>query len=447
MRQMSHSVSSPDAAGGPRGPGAAMALDPIDVADYLLEQLLSHSATAAWLEPREAGIHRATIEQRGDIVATYELDDGLGDAVLARLALLADLDLASREGQAGVTRVRQGQTVEEVVVAMRVTEWGLSGEVRLQSGRITEVAAAGGAPGAPLREVFDPGTLIGAYRVCRELGRGGMGVVYDVEHTVLGKHFAMKVLSGEQLEDDPTSAQRFVREARAAARIEHPGIVAVSDFGTLPDGRSYLVMELLRGRALGEILAEGGPLAPERAVRLCRMTAEALRVAHAAGVIHRDLTPSNVFTVGEGPEERVVLVDFGQAISIDDPESEGVPDGPPGMVIGTPHYMSPEQIRGRDTDSRTDLYSLGIVLHELLGGEPPFDGETARDIALAHLQSPPPAATSPHQELPIELVQVIQRLLAKDVEDRVASAAELAATLERVEHLLGRRGWRRWLAS
>ena len=445
---MSDSVSSSDAVGGPHRPGAAAtALDPIDVADYLLEQLLSQVATAAWLEPREAGLHQVTIEHRGEVVGRFDLDDGLGDAVMARLGIMAELDLATREGQAGVTRVRQGDATEEVVVALRVSEWGLSGEVRLLSERITEVAAAGASSGGLLAEVFSPGTSIGAYRVCCELGRGGMGVVYEVEHAVLGKHFAMKVLSGEQLAQDPSSAQRFVREARAAARVEHPGIVAVSDFGTLADGRSYLVMELLRGRGLGEILADGGPLEPERAVRLCRMTAEALRVAHAAGVIHRDLTPSNVFTVGEGPEERVVLVDFGQAISIDDPESEGVPDGPPGMVIGTPHYMSPEQIRGRDTDGRTDLYSLGIILFELLSGEPPFDGETARDIALAHLQNPPPPATSPHQDLPLELVQVIERLLAKQTDERVASAAEVVASLERVETLLGRRGWRRWLAS
>jgi predicted Ser/Thr protein kinase len=423
--------------------------DAIDVADHLLSLLLGEAATSVWFDPRGGGVHELGVEHRHEAVGTFRIEGGVGDAVVARLGLLAGLDLASASSQAGTARVRQGDRSTEVVVSLRGGALGLGGELRLFAERPTAVSGSGARGTGPLPELFEPGTRLGGYCIERELGRGGMGVVYEVEHAVLGRRFALKVLSADVMQRDPASARRFVREARAAARIRHPGIVEVTDFGTLGDGRPYLVMEKLDGKSLQQIQIADGALDPLRAVRLLRSAAEALAVAHERGVVHRDLTPANVFVLGaeagdDSQPTRVVLVDFGSATT-PEPEHADVPDGPPGTVIGTPHYMAPEMIRGRGSDSRTDLYALGTILYELVTGAPPYDADSARGIALMHLEARIPRLHSPHQELPEELIQLSGRLLAKDPDGRPQSAGEVAFTLERIEALLGRRGWRRWL--
>jgi serine/threonine-protein kinase len=422
--------------------------DAVDVADHLLALLLTEAATSVWFDPRGGGVHDVGVERRHEAVGTYRIDGGLGDAVIARLSLLAGLDLASPASQVGTAGVRHGERTTEVVMSMRGGPLGLGGELRLFADRPTPVAGARGT-GPQLPEIFDTGTRLGGYWIERELGRGGMGVVYEVEHAVLGRRFALKVLSGDVMLRDPASARRFVREARAAARIRHPGIVEVTDFGTLGDGRPYLVMEKLDGKSLQHILLDEGALEPLRAVQLLKSAAEALAVAHERGVVHRDLTPANVFVLGADAGDasqptRVVLVDFGSATT-PEPEHADVPDGPPGTVIGTPHYMAPEMIRGRGSDTRTDLYAMGTVLFELIAGAPPYDADTARGIALMHLDARVPRLHSPHQELPEELIQLSARLLAKEPDGRPQSAGEVAFTLERIEGLLTRRGWRRWL--
>ncbi len=425
-----------------RGP----AVDAIDIADYLLELILRQVAICAWLEPKSDGVHEAIIEQRGGTLDGFTLGEGLGDAVLARLALLCEIDLLSGGSGAGTARIRQGERAMEVVVTTRVTDSGLAGELRTIEERVTQVAGSAVVLDGRLSEEFAPGTRIGTYEIVHQIGRGGMGIVYEVEHTVLGKRFAMKVLASAVLARDPASSRRFVREARAAARVRHPGIVDVTDFGTLRDGRPYLVMELLSGLALHEVAAEAGALSavePLRATRIMHQVCQALAAAHSCGVVHRDLTPANVFVMPDDEIDRVVLVDFGSAIT---PETAGeANDGPPGVVIGTPHYISPEQLRGRPGDARSDIYSVGIILFELLTGSPPFDGPSARDIALLHLQAEVPRIESPHGELPEELVRIVQHCMAKQPEDRFASATELSAALDRVESMMSRRGWRRWL--
>ncbi|HWM88801.1 MAG TPA: serine/threonine-protein kinase [Kofleriaceae bacterium] len=422
------------------------AIDAIDIADYLLELIVRQAATCVWLEPKPDGVHTVAIEQRGGTLGGFALGDGMGDAVLARLALLCEIDLLSGGSGAGTARVRQGERTSEVVVTTRVTDSGLAGELRTLEERVTQVAGTAAVLDGRLSEEFTPGTRIGTYQIARQIGRGGMGIVYEVEHTVLGKRFAMKVLASSVLARDSSSSRRFVREARAAARVRHPGIVDVTDFGTLRDGRPYLVMELLSGQALHELAAEAGALTalePLRAARIMHQVCHALGAAHSCGVVHRDLTPANIFVLPDGDSERVVLVDFGSAST---PEHDAeVNDGPPGVVIGTPHYISPEQLRGRPGDARSDIYAVGIILFELLSGNPPFDGASARDIALQHLQAEIPPIESPHGELPEELVRIVHRCMAKQPEDRFASATELIAALDRIENMMNRRGWRRWL--
>jgi serine/threonine-protein kinase len=425
--------------------------DAVDIADHLLSLLLSETATSVWFDPRGGGVHDLCVEHRHEALGTYRIDGGIGDAVVARLALLAGLDLAASGSQAGTACVRQGDKNTEVVVSLRSGSLGLGGELRSFADRPTPVTTrpSGRAGSAQLPEVFESGTRIGGYWIERELGRGGMGVVYEVEHAVLGRRFALKVLSGDVMVRDPASARRFVREARAAARIRHPGIVEVTDFGTLADGRPYLVMEKLEGKSLQQIVMSDGALDPGRAVRLLKSAAEALAIAHDRGVVHRDLTPANVFVLGadagdETQPTRVVLVDFGSATT-PEPEHADVPDGPPGTVIGTPHYMAPEMIRGRGGDTRTDFYALGTILFELVAGAPPYDADTARGIAMQHLEARIPRLFSPHQELPEELVQLSGRLLAKEPDARPQTATEIALAFDRIEALLARRGWRRWL--
>jgi len=441
MTSSSHAAGALDGLS-ERAPG----VDAIDVADYLLELILRQAAVCAWLEPKADGVHEVAIETRSGGLDGFSLRDGLGDAVLARLALLCEIDLLSGGSAAGTARIRQGERVSEVVVTTRVTDSGLSGELRSLEERVTQVAGNAVVLDGQLSEEFAPGTRIGTYQIARQIGRGGMGIVYEVEHSVLGKRFAMKVLASAVLTRDRSSSRRFVREARAAARVRHPGIVDVTDFGALRDGRPYLVMELLNGRALHELAAEAGALSaiePLRALRILHQVCQALAAAHSCGVVHRDLTPANVFVLPDGETERVVLVDFGSAIT---PEHDGeISDGPPGVVIGTPHYISPEQLRGRPGDSRSDIYSVGIILFELLTGSPPFDGPSARDIALQHLQAEIPRIDSPHGELPEELTRIVHRCMAKQPDDRFSSATELCAAIERVEIMMARRGWRRWL--
>ncbi len=416
----------------------------VELGDFFLQLVIERAASSVWFEPDQDGAVRISVELGSDVVGVTHIDAELAEAVLTRLALIAGVSPSHRESQAGTARVRSGGRITEVIVTARVTDQGTAGELRRLE-RATPVRT-GAIDVAELSEILSPGMHVGPYLVVEPLGRGGMGLVYEVEHEVLKRRFAMKVLDSAVLRRDPLSSRRFVREARAAARVQHPGIVGVSDFGTLPDGRPYLVMDFVRGRTVFQLRVDEGALAPERALRLARHIADALAAAHEGGVVHRDLTPANVFVTGEGDAERVVLVDFGSAVS-PDPESADVPDGPPGVVIGTPHYMSPEHIQGQGTDARADLYGVGVLLYELLSGDVPYDGPTARDIVLAHVRKPIPRVTSPRGELPDEIAALVTRMLAKDPDDRVQTARELATELDRCIEILGNRrgGWRRWL--
>ncbi|MFN0247490.1 MAG: protein kinase domain-containing protein [Kofleriaceae bacterium] len=275
------------------------------------------------------------------------------------------------------------------------------------------------------------GSTIGAYRVLKQLGEGGMGSVWLAEHTMLGRRAAIKVLHTE-FSSRPEFVQRFFNEARAATAIEDPGIVQIFDFGQHTDGSAYIVMELLDGEAVDKRLQRQGTLDVPSALRLMRQIASTLGAAHNRGIVHRDLKPENLFIVRD-PEvnggERAKVLDFGIAKLTAD--SANKVRTQTSAVMGTPTYMSPEQCRGAGhVDQRSDVYALGCVLFHMLVGRPPFVSEGIGDLIVMHMTTEPPVpSTMRHGGLPREIDQVILRCLAKNPAQRFASGSELAMAL------------------
>jgi serine/threonine protein kinase len=260
------------------------------------------------------------------------------------------------------------------------------------------------------------------YLVEARLGRGGMGALYRAHDTTLDRRVAVKVLN-PALVAEPTVAQRFDREALAISRLDHPNVVRVFDAGAMPDGGKFIVMQLLEGRELREVIAEG-PLTPARAVDFAVQVLRALEHAHRRGLVHRDLKPENVFiVVDDDGREIVKLVDFGivKLLSGDDQKLTRA-----GLVFGTPRYMSPEQVAGGKIDERTDLYAVGVVLFEMLTGAPPFDADQAGMLMRMHVLSDVPPLP---ESVPSDVRAVVLRLLEKTPTDRFASAREVLDAL------------------
>src|SRR5262245_35734312 len=276
-------------------------------------------------------------------------------------------------------------------------------------------------------EPLPVGALAGDYIVRATLAHGGCGSVYEVVHQVLGRAAALKVLHAHLLDSEEMRA-RFVREARAMSRLHHPNIVDVYGFGQLEDGRPYYVMELLEGITLDAHVRVQGRLAPREALELLEPACQALRAAHEAGVIHRDLKASNIFLARFDCARVVKLLDFGIAKLLD-----GSDDGAFSTAsrrLGTPCTMAPEQIKGAPVDARTDVYALGVLLYQLVTGELPFSGRTREDTEQMHLEAPAPRA-SQHAPVPPSLDAVIWRALEKRPERRHGSVMHFLADLER----------------
>ncbi len=264
------------------------------------------------------------------------------------------------------------------------------------------------------------------YEVLAVIGEGGMGRVYRVRHRRLGRSFALKALRVD-LARDASLTERFIQEARAAAVVTHPNVVQINDFGTLTSGQPYFVMELLEGRTLTRILREEGPLVPGRCVAIARQIAEALAAAHATGVIHRDLKPDNIILIRpSGAHTTVKVLDFGLA-------KVAVPSRltRPGVVFGTPHYMSPEQAAGENFDHRVDIYALGIVMFEMVTGRVPFEADTYMGVLSKHMYAAPPNPREYHAPAGglAGFEEVIAGCLAKKPSDRWSSMTDLARRL------------------
>jgi len=392
----------------------------IEVADALLAVLVARHGVALTLAPEDGG-YVASLVRDAIPEPVLQLPLPLGHAVAVRLGLVGGLDPWAAGDRFGRIDARVGRLRGEYVVVVRDTSVGFSVELR----RLVERTAT------EANSIDEGRGRIGPYRIEAEVGRGSMGIVYRARRDGLSAPVAIKVIN-PSLATDPGVAARFVREGRAAALADDPGIVGVSDFGTLPDGRAFLVMELVEGQTLEAALTERGTLPPTEALQVALRIAAALEAAHVRGVVHRDLKPSNIFLT---PDGRIKIADFGAALVRDVTRIEGGPSD--SVVVGTPAYMAPEQAQGLPTDDRADVYSLGCILFRMLSGAPPFRGAALLEVLRQHIDEPPPPVTSPAGPLPDVLVGAVARALAKKPEGRFRSVGEMRAVLELARALLG----------
>jgi serine/threonine protein kinase len=280
------------------------------------------------------------------------------------------------------------------------------------------------------------GTLVGAYRVLKQIGEGGMGSVWIAEHTLLGRRAALKLLH-PRFSSQPEMVTRFFNEARASTAIPDPGIVQIFDFGHDSDDNAFIAMELLEGEGLDARLRRG-PLQVGEALRIMRQVASSLGAAHVRKIVHRDLKPENIYIVRD-PEvpsgERAKVLDFGIAKLVDNPSGVKTDSA---ALLGTPLYMSPEQCRAAgEVDQRSDVYSLGCVLYTLLVGRPPFEAAGVGDIIVMHIREVAEKPSRLRSDVPHEVDALIAKCMEKDLELRFANGTELASAIEQLIAKLG----------
>ncbi|HEX5660663.1 MAG TPA: serine/threonine-protein kinase, partial [Polyangiales bacterium] len=287
--------------------------------------------------------------------------------------------------------------------------------------------------GATLEDAPDPlvgRTIGGRYLICELIGTGGMGAVYRGRHQLVGRDVALKFLA-PRYASDASARERFLREARAANRIDHEHIIDITDFGETPDKLVFLVMEYLEGETLAKII-EGGPLEPQRALGIAWQLATALARAHELDVIHRDIKPDNIFVLQRRGGDFVKLLDFGLAKVLGEHRLTAT-----GKVFGTPEYLAPEQARGEQLTGQADQYALGCVLYEMLTGVLPFDGPSP-DVVIKHLQTRPDVPSTKRAELSPEIDALCARMLEKSPRDRFTDAFHLADELRAMLDANGR---------
>jgi hypothetical protein len=282
------------------------------------------------------------------------------------------------------------------------------------------------------------GTVLdGRYAIQREIGRGGMGVVYEAEHVELGKRVAVKVLL-DKYQDDDEAVIRFKREALAASRIGSPHIIDVQHIGAAPDGRPYVAMELLEGESLAAIMKRTGPMEPWRALHIIRQVLRATGAAHGKGIVHRDLKPDNIFIVNRDDQQDFVkLLDFGISKFLETTDySIKTKLTTTGAVMGTPLYMAPEQAMGAPVAPGVDIYACGVILYEMLAGRPPFNDGNYNMIVAKLLTAPPPRLDDLRKKLPKPLVAAVHRSLEKDPAARFPTAEAFAHALPAQERAI-----------
>jgi serine/threonine protein kinase len=291
---------------------------------------------------------------------------------------------------------------------------------------------ASGSIGAVTDPLIGKAVDSGEYVILDRIGTGGMGSVYKAEQPSMNRLVAVKVLHSRFATRDDLVA-RFRREARAMSQLAHPNTARVYKYGALDDGSVYFVMDYLEGRNLAHEVRQKGPMEAERAVKIMIQVCGALEEAHRAGIVHRDLKPENVFLTAQGgTEDFPKVLDFGLAKMSEKQMGRGsMMFTQQGMVFGTPEFMSPEQAQGEELDRRSDIYSLALILYELMTGQLPFEAKTPLDMMKAHVKDPPIAISQrvPGLKFSAELEATIAKALAKKPDDRYASAADFAEAL------------------
>ncbi len=289
-------------------------------------------------------------------------------------------------------------------------------------------------------ESWAEGSVVrGKYRILSKIGQGGMGVVYKALHVVFDELRALKVMHPSLMSDE-SFVKRFRHEAVITRRLQHPNAVRVDDIDEAEDGRPFIVMEYIEGRSLKSVIFEEGAMALPRVCSISKQVAAALEAAHQLGMIHRDIKPENIVLLGMPPHEQAKVLDFGIA-KIKEAhlaEGSGMTLTGAGVVVGTPQYMSPEQAmgkRGDELDGRSDLYSLGVVMYQMLSGELPFRADTTMEMLIAHMQKPPMplGLAHPNLKIPDAMSTFVMQLLEKNPARRPANARALIEELEQVE--------------
>ncbi len=396
----------------------------------MLLELIAREHGTVSLQPC-GGHHALVVEVGNSSTVLARVPAPLAEAAIARLAIVVGLPVAP--GQSGRFHVARkslqgtlGASSTEVLLSVR----SAGGSLGVELHALASAPQNQRVPILGLTEVRDPDDA--RYRIIEELGRGGMGIVYRALHLSLQKEVALKVVS-PSMAQSPLMVAQFVVEARTACRARHPNIVDVTDFGQLPDGRNFLVMELVDWPRLDQRLAEG-PLLLNEALAISLGIASGLSAAHAQGVVHRDLKPANVFV---SPNNEVKLGDFGLALTASDDNSALTEH-----MIGTPAYMAPEQGDARKVDQRSDLYAMGCILFEMLTGAPPYPGSDMVKVLLQHEKDPIPALP---ETVPEDVAALVRALLAKQPEARPGNA-DLVVTALRGAIDATRSGWQRWLS-
>ena len=289
--------------------------------------------------------------------------------------------------------------------------------------------ASGSFPQAPAAPSLVGTVLDGRYRITKLIGEGGMGEVFAAEHVHIEKKFAIKLLK-QEIVSNAEAVQRFRQEARSSSSIGHRNIIAIEDFGQLPDGRIYMCMELLNGAALNDMITQ--PIAPDRLLNILIQTGHGLAAAHAKGIIHRDMKPENIFvTIAPNGEDVPKILDFGIAkVSGNDGQNHLTRTG---TIFGTPFYMAPEQALGNPVDARTDIYAMGVIMYECFSGSLPFQGESFMGILTQHITTEPEPVAQRAQkagrQLPMGLAEIITRCMQKNPAQRYATMDELVNAL------------------
>ncbi len=294
-------------------------------------------------------------------------------------------------------------------------------ELTLIEGTATDPGPSGGDP-------LIGQTIDSRYFIEQVLGEGGMGLVYLARHTILGKNVAIKVLRPD-VSRDKEIMQRFRQEAQSSSEIANEHIIDISDFGALPDGSTYFVMEYLDGRDLTHVIDHESPIPQDLIVHVAKQLCRALGAAHNIGIVHRDLKPDNIYLITrQGDPNFIKVLDFGIA-KVGGSSSKLTKAG---QVFGTPHYMSPEQCSGSGVDNRTDIYALGIIMYEMATGDVPFEAENLMGVLTKHLYEQPPAPSQVRQNLNEDLELIIMKCIAKTPDDRYETMGHLLADLDRL---------------